>query len=96
MGKTKRVLALVGVILLLGCYVTTLVAALIGSKATQGLFMASLFCSIGLPIILYGYMLVFKYLKNRNEQKLEEEEAASTDIAKFSNLKTSHIEKESK
>ena len=68
MAKTKRVLALIGVILLVGCYISTLVAALIGSKATEGLFMASLFCSIGLPIILYGYLIIIKFFKHRSEQ----------------------------
>lgn len=67
MNKTKRILAIIAIVVLVGCYITTLIAALIGSDATQGLFMASLFCSIGLPIILYGYMLLFKYLKSKSE-----------------------------
>ncbi len=66
MNKTKRILAIIAIVLLVGCYITTLIAALIGSDATQGLFMASLFCSIGLPIILYGYMLIIKYLKSKS------------------------------
>lgn len=72
MAKTKRILALIGVILLVGCYITTLVAALIGSEATEGLFMASLFCSLGLPIVLYGYMMIIKFFKNREEQNKSE------------------------
>ena len=96
MGKTKRVLALIGVVLLLACYITTFIAAIIDSKATEGLFMASLFCSIGLPVILYGYLLVIKHLKNRSEQNQKEHESYHTDIAKFSNIKTSHKNNETK
>ncbi len=96
MAKTKRVLALLGVILLLGCYVSTLIAALIGSKATEGLFMASLFCSIGLPIVLYGYMLVIKFLKRRADQDKAEKASSDEDITKYSTMNTSHVEKDTK
>ncbi len=94
MAKTKRVLAIIGVVLLLGCYVSTLISALMGSDATQGLFMASLFCSIGLPIVLYGYMILFKYLKSKSEPKEKDAPNPDSEISKYSSINTRQVDKE--
>lgn len=66
----KRVLALVGVILLLAMYIATFVLAMMKSPATDGLFRAAIFCTLTVPILLYGYQLIYKYLKNRNNHIL--------------------------
>lgn len=63
MEKSKRILAIVGILVLVACYVTTFVAALIDSPWASGLFQASLFCSCAIPIIIYGYMVLIKVLK---------------------------------
>lgn len=62
----KRILALIGVILLLGMYIVTFVFAMMKNPASDGLFKASIFCTLTIPILLYGYQLVYKLLKNRN------------------------------
>ena len=71
MEKTKRVLAIIGIVFLLGSYITTLVASLMHSEFAKNLFVASLFCSLAVPLILYGYMLIYKYFSNRDKQRNE-------------------------
>ncbi|MDD3360609.1 MAG: hypothetical protein PHW34_02940 [Hespellia sp.] len=69
MKKIKRILAITGVVILVGLYVSTLVFALIGSELSTNLLKASVACTILLPIILYGYMLLYKLSKKNEENK---------------------------
>ena len=71
MDKWKRILAWIGIILLLLLYVCTLVSAIFVTPATQGFFKASLLATIMIPILLYGYLLVYRVIKGRNEEKEE-------------------------
>ena len=59
MKNAKRILALAAAILLFGMYLSTLIFALIGSPHSIDLLWASIACTIVLPVLLYGYMLVF-------------------------------------
>lgn len=61
--KLKRILAIAGIIVLLGLYLSTLVFALMGSPDSKNWLMASLFCTIVLPMVLYAYQLFLKYRK---------------------------------
>lgn len=64
----KRIFCLVIVALLLALYVTIFVVAMFTTKETGGLFMACLFSTVALPILLYGYQLILKVLQNKNEE----------------------------
>jgi len=65
--KIKRIGALALVVILLGLYITTFILAFMKSPAAQKLFQGSVIATIAIPIMLYGYMLIYKYLKNRNQ-----------------------------
>lgn len=67
MKKAKRILALVGAILLIVMYLITLILAIFASPATKGMLMAAIGCTIVLPCLLYGMMLIAKVLDNRNQ-----------------------------
>lgn len=67
MKKAKRILALVGAILLIAMYLITLILAIFASPATKGMLMAAIGCTIVLPCLLYGMMLIAKVLDNRNQ-----------------------------
>ena len=69
MKKIKQVLALAGVALLVGMYIVTLIMGITASPATQGMLMASLACTIIIPIILYAMMLVARVLENKEEKE---------------------------
>lgn len=65
MQKLKRISALIGAILLLGMYLITLVLGLTASPATKNMLMASIACTVILPCLIYGFMLVARVLDNR-------------------------------
>lgn len=66
MMKTKRILAICGIVLLLSLYVLTFVSALMSTDYSQSLFMASIFATLVVPIMIYAYLLIYRVLKNKN------------------------------
>ena len=69
--KLKRMLALAGVILLIGMYVVTLIAAITSSPQSPALFKASLVCTMVVPVVLYGYQLIYRTMGQKKEKKDE-------------------------
>lgn len=67
MKKTKRILALVGALLLVLLYLSTLIFALMESPAASDLLKASLVCTVIIPVLLYGYQLVYR-LRNKDNK----------------------------
>ena len=57
MKKSKRIMALIGAILLALLYVSTLIFAFIDSVVSQKLLMAAIATTILLPVLLYIYTL---------------------------------------
>lgn len=57
MKKSKRIMALIGAILLVLLYVSTLIFAFIDSVVSQKLLMAAIAATILLPVLLYIYIL---------------------------------------
>lgn len=72
MKKGKRILALVGVILLLAMYASTLVFAIIDNSDSMMMFKASIAATIIIPVLLWAYTLVFKLVKK--DDGLQDEE----------------------
>lgn len=68
MEKTKRFLAIFTIVFLAGSYISSLVAALMHSEFAHGLFVASMFCSMAVPLVLYGYLLIYKYYANKDNE----------------------------
>lgn len=61
----RRVMALVGIILLLAMYGMTMVFALMGSPASKNLLMAAIFCTIAVPILLYAMQIAARNLRGK-------------------------------
>lgn len=57
MKKSKRIMALIGAILLALLYVSTLIFAFIDIVVSQKLLMAAIAATILLPVLLYIYSL---------------------------------------
>lgn len=81
MKKTKRILALVGVILLLAMYGSTMVFAIIDNSDSMMMFKASIAATIIIPVLLWTYTLVFKLVKKDDNQQEAEDirEQSETD-----------------
>ena len=68
-GKLKRILALIGVVLLAGMYVMTLIFAFVDPTAGKLWLKASLVCTIFVPVFLYACMMLTRYLKKEKSPK---------------------------
>lgn len=67
----KRIFALIGIILLLAMYASTMVFAFMDSPYAESLLMASIFCTIAVPVLLYAIQMVAKHIQDvqRNDRK---------------------------
>lgn len=70
----KRILAIIGVILLVSLYAVTLFFAITDNPETMSYFKASFFLTCAVPIMIYGYKAVLNYIKtNAENAKLKDE-----------------------
>lgn len=73
MKKTKRILALIGVVLLLGLYLITFIAAVTSTPASAGLFKACIYSTVVIPTLLYVYIMIYKLFgKNHKDSDSED------------------------
>ncbi len=61
--KIKRVVALLGVVILVGLYLITLILAFVDPTASKDWLKASIICTIIIPVFFYAYLLVYWNLK---------------------------------
>lgn len=73
MDKIKRIIALAGVILLVGMYVLTLISGIMATPYTQSLFKGCIAATIIIPVFLYAYKLVYEVIlkKDKDDDKDE-------------------------
>ena len=62
MKKTKKILAIIGIIFMAGLYLSSLIFALIGSELSFKLLQVSLYATVIIPILIYVYTLLYKLL----------------------------------
>lgn len=67
----KQIAAMICVVLLVGMYVATLIVALLDFPGWDRLFQACLVATIGLPILLWIYIWLYQQIKERKEEKEE-------------------------
>lgn len=64
MKKVKQCLAIIGILLLAGMYIGTLILALTDDPNTMNAFRASLYCTFLIPVLIWTYSFIYKLLKN--------------------------------
>ena len=69
MKKGKRILAMIGVIILAGLYVATLISAILATPATDDFFKASLIATLIIPLLIYVYMLIYRLIFGKKEEE---------------------------
>jgi len=57
-SKAKRVLSMIGVIILLGLYLFSLVAAIMAKPYANGLFLTSIYATFIIPVFIYVFLLM--------------------------------------
>ena len=63
--KSQRVIAIIGIILLIALYIITLVSAIFATKATANLFRGCIIASVLIPLMIFGYIKIAKLLTGR-------------------------------
>lgn len=67
MKKTKRILSILGVALLVGLYAATFIFALIDSPAAFECLKVSVGLTILVPIVLWIYLAMFRFIERRRQ-----------------------------
>lgn len=67
--KIKRIVALIGALILIGLYLLVLILGITASPATKGVLMAAIGCTIVLPCLLYAMMLIARVLSGKSEKE---------------------------
>lgn len=67
MKNIKRIFALIGVIILAGMYLITFILGLTASPATANMLMAAIACTVIIPCLIYGMMLIANVLGNHRK-----------------------------
>lgn len=68
MKTIKRILAILGIVLLAGMYVLTLVLALTDDPNTMNAFRASVYCTVLVPVLIWAYTFIYRLLKNDKKE----------------------------
>lgn len=68
MKKVKQILALAGVIILIGLYAATLFCALSSSENFMNMLMASVYATVVIPVLIWACSFLYKLLKNHSDQ----------------------------
>lgn len=67
MKKLKQIVALIGAALLIGMYVLTFILSLSQSPNADNMLMASIYCTILVPVFLYACVLVYRLKRPQKE-----------------------------
>lgn len=72
MKKVKRILAIIGIVLLVSLYVITIILALTDDPNTMNAFRASVYCTFLVPVLIWAYTFIYKLLKNNYGDKSDD------------------------
>jgi len=74
MKKTKQILAILGIIVILGVNVLLIVTAGGASETNTNAFNAAIVAVVMVPVLLWIYLYIYKLIKKRSEDKTIEDE----------------------
>ena len=74
MKNIKQILAILGIVLILGLNVFVVFAAGTASEDGMGMFGGAVVAMVLIPILLWIYLYIYKLIKKRNEDKEIEDE----------------------
>ena len=87
MKKVKQILAIIGIILLVLLYLSTLICAIIDRTETMRLFQASVMATVIFPVLLWAYSFIYKLIKkNAKDQMDEMQNNSNTSLKDKANL----------
>ncbi|KAI4447005.1 hypothetical protein C823_001524 [Eubacterium plexicaudatum ASF492] len=72
MKQIKRILAILGIVLLVAMYLITLLCAVFDTGNGMMMFKASVTCTVLVPILLWGYTVIYRLAKGKHQKELQE------------------------
>lgn len=69
MKKVKQILALIGVVVLIGLYVSTIFCAVSSSENFMNLLMASIYATVIIPVLLWAYSFIYNLTRKDEDEK---------------------------
>lgn len=72
MKKVKQILALIGVVILIGLYVSTLVCALSSSENFMNMLMASIYATVIVPVLIWAYTFIYRLVRKDSDDEKED------------------------
>ncbi len=72
MKQIKRILAILGIVLLVAMYLITLLCAVFDTGNGMIMFKASVTCTVLVPILLWGYTVIYRLAKGKHQKELQE------------------------
>ena len=90
MKKVKQILAIIGIVLLVLLYLSTLICAIIDRTETMRLFQASIMATVIIPVLLWAYSFIYKLIKKNAKDQMDEmtDHASLKDKADLSQKET--------
>ena len=67
--KLRQVLAIIGIVLLVGMYIVSFIAALGHSENAHAIFMLSMYCTFVVPVIIYIIQVIYKMANKKNDRQ---------------------------
>jgi amino acid permease len=67
MSKVKRIAAIIGLIFIVSMYLISFLSALFATEYSYSLFTASIFSTIVIPIMIYAFITVYKWVHKKDE-----------------------------
>ena len=67
MKRVKQILAILGIVVLVGLYILTLVFAITDNSSTQSLLAASIFATIVVPVLLWAYSFIYRMVTHKDD-----------------------------
>lgn len=65
--KAKRIVAIIGVVAILSLYLASLLIGIFLSDKYPGLFMASVFSAVIIPIMIYCFVAVYRHVHKKTK-----------------------------
>ena len=69
MKKFRQILAILGIILLAGMYIATIVCALSASENFMNMLMASIYATIVIPVLIWAITFIYKLAKKEDNKE---------------------------
>lgn len=69
MKKTKRILALIGAILLLLMYVATFIVTILDHTSDMRYWKAAMVATVIIPVLIWAYSFVYKLIKGSDDDE---------------------------